>query len=95
MAWKGPFLVSKEIAKDIFEILEMGAGVLTTYHQSKLRKYNHPDPEQSRLFPASAQLRVVDGRIEYEIEEILAHREVRGKRQYLLQWKNTPETTWE
>ena len=33
--------------------------------------------------------------MEYEIEEVLNYREVRGKRQYLLQWKDTPETSWE
>ena len=33
--------------------------------------------------------------MEYEVEEVLDHREVRGKRQYLLQWKGTQESSWE
>ena len=95
MAWKGPFFVSKEIAADVFEVAGMEAGVPTAYHRSKLKRYQRPDPQQSRLFPSPAPLKFVDGKVEYEIEEIVDHREVRGKRQYLLQWKDTPETSWE
>ena len=95
MAWKGPFRVSKEIAEDVFEIQGMEAGVPTAYHRSKLRRYFRPDPEQTRLSPAPAPLVFEEGRVEYEVEEVLDHREVRGKRQYLLQWKGTSESSWE
>ena len=44
MAWKGPFFVSKEIASDVFEVLGMGSRVPTTYHCSKLKRYQRPDP---------------------------------------------------
>ena len=73
----------------------MEAGVPTAYHRSKLRRYHRPDPEQTRLSPAPAPLVFDEGRVEYEVEEVLDHREVRGKRQYLLQWKGTPESSWE
>ena len=73
----------------------MEAGVPTAYHRSKLKKYQRPDTDQPRLSPSPSPLRFVDGKVEYEIEEVLNHREVRGKRQYLLQWKDTPETSWE
>ena len=95
MAWKGPFFVSKEIAADVFEVVGMEAGVPTAYHRSKLKRYERPDPQQTRLSPGPAPLKFVDGKIEYEVEEVLDHREVRGKRQYLLQWKGTPESSWE
>ena len=93
MAWKGPFFVSKEIAEDVFEITGMEAGIPTAYHRSKLKKYHRHDPEQARITPTPAPLRFIDGKVEYEIEEVLDHREVRGRRQYLLQWKGTPETS--
>lgn len=34
---------------------------------------------------------------EFEVEKLLAHRSIRGKRQYLVQWKGYPtfEATWE
>ena len=67
----------------------------TAYHRSKLRRYFRPDPEQTRLSPAPAPLVFEEGRVEYEVEEVLDHREVRGKRQYLLQWKGTSESSWE
>ena len=95
MAWKGPFFVSKEIASDVFEVLGMGPRVPTAYHRSKLKWYQRSDPQQSCLFLSSTPLKFVDGQVEYEVEEVLDHREVRGKRQYLLQWKNTPEASWE
>ena len=95
MAWKGPFFVSKEIAADVFEVVGIEAGVPTAYHRSKLKRYERPDPQQTRLSPGPALLKFVDGKIEYEVEEVLDHCEVRGKRQYLLQWKSTPESSWE
>ena len=73
----------------------MEAGVPTAYHRSKLKKYLRPSSDQPRLAPSPSPLQFVDGQVEYEVEEILNHREVRGKRQYLLQWKDTPETSWE
>ena len=95
MTWKGPFVVSKELAPDVFEVLRMEAGVPTAYHRSKLKCYQRMSSDASRLSPSPAPLKFVDGKVEYEIEEITDHREVRGKRQYLLQWKDTPETSWE
>ena len=95
MAWKGPFVISKEIAPDVVEITGMGAGVSSAYHRSKLKRYQRLDTDPQRLSPSPSPLKFVDGKVEYEIGEILDHREVRGKRQYLLQWKNTPETSWE
>ena len=81
MAWKGPFFVSKEIASDVFEVLGMGPEIPTAYHRSKLKRYQRPDSQQSRLFPSPAPLKFVDGQVEYEVEEVLDHREVRSKRQ--------------
>ena len=95
MAWKGPFSIAKEIAEDVFEVIGMEAGVPTAYHRSKLKRYHRADPDQPRLAPPPAPLKIVDGKVEYEIGEILNHRELRGKRQYLLQWKDTPESSWE
>ena len=85
MAWKSPFFVSKEIAADVFEVVSMEASVPTAYHHSKLKCYERPNPQQTRLSPGPAPLKFMDGKIEYEVEEVLDHREVRGKRQYLLQ----------
>ena len=85
MAWKGPFRILKEIAEDVFEIQGMEAGVPTAYHRSKLKRYYRPDPEEPRLSPSPAPLVFEEGKVEYEVEEVLDHREVRGKKQYLLQ----------
>ena len=95
MAWKGPFVVAKELAPDVFEIQGMEAGIPTAYHRTKLKKYQRPESNEDRLSPPPARLKFVDGKVEYEVEEVVNHRELRGRRQYLLQWKGTPETSWE
>ena len=76
--------MSKEIAADVFEVVGMEAGVPTAYHRSKLKCYEQPDPQQTRLSPGPAPLKFIDGKIEYEVEKVLDHREVSRKRQYLL-----------
>ena len=76
--------MSKEIAANVFEVVGIKARVPTAYHHSKLKRYERPDPQQTRLSPGPALLKFVNGKIEYEVEEVLDHREVRGKRQYLL-----------
>ena len=95
MAWKGPFVIVKEIAPDTFELTGTEAGVPTVYHRSKLRRYLRQPNEELRLSQPPAPLKFIDGKVEYEVGEVLGHREARGKRQYLLQWKGTPETSWE
>ena len=88
---RGPFRVSKEIAEDVFEIQGMEAGVPTAYHRSKLKRYFRPDPDKRGSLRRLRPLKFVKKEeVEYEVEEVLDHREVRGKRQYLLQWKGTP-----
>ena len=85
MSWKGPFVVTKEIAADVFEITGMEAGIPSVYHHTKLKRYRRPPFPQTRLSPAPAPLEFIDDKVEYEVEEVLDHRDVRGKRQYLLQ----------
>ena len=95
MSWKGPFVVVKEIVPDTYELTGTAKGVPTMYHRSKLRRYLRHEVEGERLAPAPAPLKFVDGKVEYEVDRVLDHREVRGKRQYLLQWKGTPDSSWE
>ena len=95
MAWKGPFVVVKEIAPDAYELAGLAKGTPTVYHRTKLKQYLRTVQERPRLSPAPTPLKFVDGMVEYEVERVLDHREVRGRRQYLLQWKGTPDSSWE
>ena len=95
MAWKGPYVVVKEIAPDAYELAGTVKGVPTVYHRSKLRRYNRHDPDQPRLSPAPTPLKFVGDMVEYEVSDVLDHRDARGRRQYLLQWKGTPDSSWE
>ena len=78
-------MVAKEIAPDMFELMGMEAGTPSVYHCTKLRLYVRSNDSQDRISLAPVPLKFVDGKVEYEVSEILDHREVRGKRQYLLQ----------
>ena len=63
------------------------------YYQSKLKRYLYHDASQTRLLPAPAPLQITNSQVEYKIEEILDYRNIWRCRQYLLQWKGTPETS--
>ena len=61
------------------------------FHVSLLKPfYGNPLPPRPPIFTTE----YVE---EFEVEKLLAHRTVRGKRQYLVQWKGYPtfEATWE
>ena len=85
MAWKGPFVVVKEMAPDAYELAGTAKGVPMVYDRSKLRRYHRQDPDQPRLSPAPTPLKIIDDLVEYEVSDVLDHRETRGRRQYLLQ----------
>ena len=95
MSWKGPYVVVKEIAPDAYELAGTAKGVPTVYHRTKLRRYLRHANASDRLSPPPAPLKFVEGQVEYEVSEVLDHRELRGRRQYLLNWKGTPDSSWE
>ena len=95
MAWKGPYVVVKEITPDAYELTGLAKGTPTVYHRTKLKRYLRHAQGPQRLSPPPSPLKFVDGQVEYEVERVLDHREVRGRRQYLLQWKGTPDSSWE
>ena len=85
----------KEITPDAYELTGLAKGTPTVYHRTKLKRYLRHAQGPQRLSPPPSPLKFVDGQVEYEVERVLDHREVRGRRQYLLQWKGTPDSSWE
>jgi hypothetical protein len=56
------------------------------FHTKKLRKDpGNPLPRQTNLKPPP--LEVEDGETEYEVQEVLAVKLIRGKLKYRVQWK--------
>ena len=39
MAWKGLYVVVKEIAPDTYELTGLAKGIPTVYHHTKLKRY--------------------------------------------------------
>ena len=84
MAWKGPYVVVKEITPDAYELTGLAKGTPTVYHRTKLKRYLCYAQGPQQLSPPPSPLKFVDGQVEYEVERVLDHREVRWRRQYLL-----------
>ena len=81
----GPYVVVKEITPNAYELTGLAKGTPTMYHRTKLKCYLRYAQGPQRLSPPPSPLKFVDGQVEYEVERVLDHREVRGRRQYLLQ----------
>ena len=95
VTWKGPFIILREITAGAYELTGIEKTLPTVYHQSKLRKYNRTTRPDERINMPPQPLEFIDGYVIFEVDAILDHRTLRGKRQYQLRWKGTSETSWE
>jgi len=67
------------------------------FHVSLLKPFKDPNSVfPGRSVPAP-EPELVDGELEYEVQQVLAHRDTRSGRQFLLRWKGygPEEDTWE
>ena len=96
--YDGPFKVKACIGDNAYE-LELPASVKLhpVFNVSQLRPYRDP----SARFPGRVidpqPPTVVDGEEEWEVEEVLGHRDRRRRREYLVKWVGYPSlnNTWE
>ena len=93
--WKGPFIILREITEGAYELTGIEKTLPTVYHRSKLRKYHRTSRPNERVNVPPQPLEFIDGYVIFEVDAILNHRILRGKRQYQLRWKGTSETSWE
>ena len=83
----GPFKVVKAVGEVAYKLdLPQALKIHNTFHVSNLKPYHDDGRVQSPPLPE-----VIDGELEYEVEMVLNHRDVkRGKsprREYLVRWK--------
>jgi hypothetical protein len=95
--WRGPFEVLKPVRKGAYKLkTPQSWKVHKTFNEEYLKLFKKPEYE-SQQKPPPPPPDVVDGTLEYEVEEILDSRLSRGKLQYLVKWKGylPEENTWE
>ena len=95
--YDGPFKVKACIGDNAYE-LELPASVQLhpVFNVSQLRPYHDPSARfPGRVIEPQPPV-VVDGADEYEVEEVLGHRDVRRRREYLVKWVGYPSlhNTW-
>jgi hypothetical protein len=105
----GPFKIKNKISDVVYELeLPTDMNIHSTFHISKLKKYNVND---DKLFPnrvVDVEVRrpgpetIINGKEAYEVEKIIGKRLVKRGRErypkpeYLVKWKgySTHEATW-
>jgi hypothetical protein len=96
--YDGPFKVKARVSTNAYE-LELPASVQLhpVFNVSQLRPYHDPSAKfPGRVIDPQPPV-VVDGEEEYEVEEILSHRDARRRREYLVKWAgySSLHNTWE
>ena len=99
----GPYRVKKILNYDTYELdlPPQLSRIFPQFHVSKLFKYHPPLDGKPRYTKPPPD--IIDGYVEFEVEQILRHRQTKGTRtkparlEFLVKWKgHPPETaTWE
>ena len=88
--WVGPFAVEKQVGEVAYKLqLPPSMRVHPVFHVSLLKGYKGKAPYTPAV--------IVDGEMEYEVEQILNHRQKQNKTEYLVKWRGygAHENSWE
>ena len=96
--WIGPYKITKQVSETSYELeLAPNMRIHDVFHTSQLKHYRSDGSVQ----PPPPQL-TVDGQVEFEVQRILSHREIRRgrgalKKEYYVQWRGFDRShdTWE
>ena len=95
--YDGRFKIKARVSTNAYE-LELPASVQLhpVFNVSQLRPYHDPSARfPGRVIDPQPPV-VVDGEEEYEVEEIVSHRDARRRREYLVKWAgySSLDNTW-
>jgi hypothetical protein len=89
--WAGPYPIVKKVAEEAYQLqLPESWRIHDVFHTSQLKEVvGNP--------PIEEPIKLDDGQEEFEVERILGERTIRGKREFLIKWKNYGdfENSWE
>ena len=93
--FQGPYVVEKQVHPNAYRLRGLPPSVPKTQNVRFLKPF-HPSPARfdGRPMPEVALPTLVDGEIEWEVQTILNHRNLKSGLKYLVQWKNTNQTQW-
>ena len=92
----GPFQVVERINDNAYKLGDVPPGIHATQNITELRPFvETPERFKTRPKPPVPKPLVVQGRKEWEVEEILATRIRANRREYKIRWKDSPGSTWE
>ena len=92
----GPYVIKSQRNANAYELEGLPAGIPAVQNITFLSPY-HTSPIRFEDRPASAgtEPELIDGELEWEVEQILDFRQNRrGQRRYLVQWTGTPQQQW-
>jgi hypothetical protein len=91
---EGPYEILEQVGHSFKLKLPDSMKIHPVFHAEKLRRDpNNPLPGQAN--PEPPPLELEDGETEYEVQEVLAVKLVRGKLRYRIQWKGwDPDPEW-
>ena len=91
---EGPYEVLEQVGHSYKLKLPDSMKIHPVFHAEKLRR-DPGDPLPGQANPEPAPLELEDGELEYEIQEVLVVKLVRGRLKYRIQWKGwDPDPEW-
>ena len=97
--FRGPFPIIEKIGKVAYKLkLPLTLNCHPVFHVSLLLKDKPREPQMQHAEDEEDDSESGMGRMkDYEVEAILNHRDVRGRREYLIKWRGYPseDATWE
>ena len=94
-AYYDPYVIDAQVSDNAFKLRGLPLGVHPTQNVTNLRLFvESPVRFATRPRQPIPQPIVVDGQVEWEVEGIESHR-LRGTTvEYLVRWKDSPQTSW-
>jgi len=91
---EGPYEILEQVGHSFRLKLPESMKIHPVFHAEKLRK-DHGNPLPGQSNPEPPPLELQDGETEYEVQEVLAVKLLRGKLKYRVQWKGwDPDPDW-
>ena len=92
----GPFTIAERVNDNAYKLDDIPVGIHPTQNITELRPYiESPERFRTRPKPPVPRPVTVNGRTEWEVDEILDTRIRANRREYKIKWKNFPGVTWE